>query len=459
MNPVNSNIYSNSSQERQSGGMKRRAETPSSPKVKRFCAEDLREESPLVNLPKELWISIIQRATLIDLDGLSSSCKKFNSLVLTHTDTIFLDREEDMHRLPILVKIAAHSKTSLKVFGIWIANPLQPRNLFNDKLLSLLSQFHNLHMLALGEGQATSFSREGLLQLTALQKLSCLELDLCKIDASALAPVVRSLAKLTNLRLREMILKEKDTLISSLAATTSLQQLRLWGDGAKFLESDFAYLSGNTHLKELILGNCHADIQDSCKHISHMTELRHLALFSDGISNQHLANLKTLTNLSSLHLGGCWEVNDEGASDLIQLQKIAHLTITRAPLITGDFLKTMSELRLQSLVLSYCQNIRDPDFINLCSIQTLQMLELEGANRLTNKALENIAKSPYLCDLHLITLPNINDEGIKSLAEMSQLTSLSIIDCISIKQSGINILRMQHASKWEESNLTVDYNW
>jgi hypothetical protein len=442
MNSVNSNTYSNSSQVGQSGGMKRRAETPNNPEAKRFRAEDLREEGPLVNLLTELWISIIQQATFVQLEGFSYSCKKFHSLVLTHVDTIHLSEEKDVCRLPILKKMAALSKANLKVFVIWVSTPLQPHNLLNDKHLSLLSQFSNLSVLILGKDQVTNLSREGLLQLTALQKLSHLELNDCKMEASAFTPVLSALPNLTNLRIKGLILDE--SLLPSLT-TTSLQRLGLWAKkGGYFLESDFAYLSNNIGLKELILADCHADIQDSFKYISHLTRLERLSIYSDSISNQQVAKLKTLTNLNSLHLGGCWHMNDEGASDLIELKKMTHLGITRSPHITGAFFKKISVLELKSLQFYNCVNIQDQDLETLCSIPTLQVLDLQRSNQLTNRALENIAKHSCLRTLTLGTLPQINDEGIRSLIQMKNLSNLFVMKCENITRIGIDFLLDKH---------------
>jgi hypothetical protein len=439
----------NLSEDRRSGGMKRRAETLSTHrKAKRLRREDLQEKVPFISLPNELLISIIQQTTFVHLRGLLGSCKKFQTLVLTHANTIILNKVNDntcTNLKTSLEKMTQLSRTNLKVFSLWSSpSNLHPHGLFNDQNLFLLSLFSKLTKLVLGKGQISHLSEVGILHLTTLQTLSHLELDCGALNTSAFVPVLPSLTNLTYLELKQLRTDTQNKPFLSSLAMTSLQHLGIWMTQGKIAESSFADLVKNKGLRKLSLGNCHSDIVDSFKHISPLTELRFLCIFSDSISNQQVARLTTLTNLNDLRLSGCPEMNDEVSVELIKLKKITHLAVSIAPRITKIFLERISGLELKSLYLAKCEGIRSQDLVALHSIPTLIELSLERLNQLGNEALQNIAKHPTLMRLYLFSLPKIDDEGIKFLQNMIHLKTLFIKNCTKTTKLGVDFLRTNH---------------
>jgi hypothetical protein len=435
--------------------MKRRGETLSpETKHKRLCTEAVQLE----HFPTELLIYIIQQVNLIYLRGLLCSCKKFYSLVFKHVKTISLQNEREMPRLEAMLKqmqIANPSRTNLETLVTWFPASKSP-GLFKDETLSSLIQFPNLSTLLLCKGKVTNLTREGFLHFTALKKLVHFELDDCTVDVSDVIPVLRSLSHLQNLRMRGMT-GENDKLISSLA-TTSLKRLGFWKATERISDSEFAYLSRQTGLQELILANCRSQVRDSFQHIAKLTQLCHLGLFCDNISNQQIERLKTLRGLSSLHLAGCWEVENESASGLcLQLPELTRLAVSRAPLITKQFLNSIRVMSLRGLFLSNCTALVDEDFQILCSLSTLQRLDLELSLQLGNKTLENIAMHRSLSELRLTSLFNISDEGIKSLLGMINLTTLYVKQCNKITKAGIDVLRKDHVNSLLEDGLKIYY--
>ncbi len=438
--------YSNSLEERSSGGIKRRRESVSSEANQ---ITDLQEEGLFISLPTDILMTIIQQTDLVQLQGLLCSSKKLYSLVFTYTDKIIIKKSREMFYLQAMLnEMSKHSCKDLRVVEIKPPNGDQSRNLFNDKTLNSLIQLPNLNTLFLG-AQVTNLSSESFLRFTALQKLEHFEIDYCKVGGLALKPVLQSLTKLQTLRIRGINMGENDQLISSVA-TTSLKRLGLWTADRPIPTSDFAYLIRQTGLQELILGNCTTPTLDSFQPIAQLTGLQHLGLFSRNIPVQEVARLKTLTNLTSLHLGGC--LDDECASTLTQ-PKLRHLVIISTPRgrITGEFLKKMSHLKLTSLRLTNCPLITDVDLRNILVNLNLERLDLDRLEGLNNTALQIIAQHPTLSELALISLPNIDNQGIQYLEKMLNLKGLLVKQCQKIDAIGIDYLIKNHINSWLNS--------
>jgi hypothetical protein len=50
--------------------------------------------------------------------------------------------------------------------------------------------------------------------------------------------------------------------------------------------------------------------------------------------------------------------------------------------------------------------------------------------------------------LRLVFLPSINDDGIKFLISMVNLTTLWVKRCMNITKAGIEVLRINHMNSW-----------
>ncbi len=440
--------YGDPLEERPSGGIKRRRESLS------FEANQIRgiqEEGPFTSLPTDVLMTIIQQTDLVQLQGLLCSSKKLYSLVFTYADKIIIKKSREAFYLQAMLnEMSKHSCKDLRVLEINLSNNDQCSYSFNDETLSSLIQLPNLNKLLLN-GRFTNLSSEGFLRFTALQKLEHFEITYCNVDASALRPVLQSLTKLQTLRIRGTPMEENNQLISSVA-TTSLIRLGLWTVGGLIPNSDFAYLSRQTGLQELILGNCTTPTLGSFQPIAQLTGLQHLGLFGRNIPVQEVARLRTLTNLTSIHLGGV--IGDECASTLNQL-KLRHLAISRSR-ITGEFFKKMSHLKLISLRLSYCPLITNVDLENVLVNLNLKRLELDELERINNTALQIIARHPTLRELALSSLPNIDNQGIQYLEKMPNLQELLVKQCQKIDTSGIDYLIKNHINSWLNS-LTIAY--
>ncbi len=445
--------YGDPLEERLLGGIKRRREGVSSEANQ---ITDVQEEGPFTSLPTDILMTIIQQTDLIQLQGLLGSSKKFYSLVFTYTDKIIIKKSREVFYLQAMLnEMSKHSCKDLRVVEIKPPDDDKSRHSFNDETLSSLIQLSNLNKLFLGT-KVTNLSAESFLRFTALQKLEHFEISYCNVDGSVLKPVLQSLTKLQTLRIRGINMEENDQLISSVA-TTSLKQLGLWTQEANrpITDSDFPYLSRQTGLQELILGNCRAQTPDSFQSIAQLTGLQHLGLFSQNIPNQELARLTTLTNLTSLHLAGC--TDDECASSLTQ-PKLRYLAIISRPQsrITGMFLKKISHLKLISLRLDKCSLIMDRDLINLWVNLNLGRLALEKLEGLSNTALKVIALHPTLKNLVLVSLPNIDNKGIQSLENMQNLQALEVNQCQKIDTRGIDYLVKNHLNS-RLNNLSINY--
>jgi len=267
-----------------------------------------------VDLPVELWDTILQRVNLVrDLKAVSLSCRLFHSLVKD--------------------KIWSVSRTSVRGSQIGDIADLPVVTLrivtdsCNDDHLSQLGSMHSLQVLDLwGNDDVTD---TGISRLTGL-RLRELNVVSCGLDDVAVSTIggmvslevlnmsdnpavtAAGISQLADLTLRELNVGHcelGDAALSSLGGMTSLQVLDMY-DNPAITDSGISMLTGLAHLTALYIGDTKVTDVGLC----HLLELHSLTKLDvaccSRVTDTGLAELLRLDSLRELNRYGCSGVTD-----------------------------------------------------------------------------------------------------------------------------------------------------
>lgn len=317
------------------------------------------------------------------------------------------------------------------------------------------------------------------------------------IEALAPLPIVRSLVlgsmKITDASIRTLAgcpnLEELD--LSTTAATghaahllsnTKLKKLyvgRAWTtDGLKNIQ--------NLNLRTLRISNCKLDAEavqglerlatleelllDSCTFSTPLTpllslmELSHLALSNSGLTDEDLPDVSRLRALRWLDLSANFGMTDAVLSVVARCSQLEYLALNKTSIAWDHEPKvgTLSHLRalhlagtpiqhagivniaalatIEKLVLPTTLEITDSDIKALCNLQNLRELVLGDCERVTNEGLSclrGLARLEVLVlggDAVVVTLPNVTNAGLQTLASIKTLRHARLGKCPKVTE-------------------------
>lgn len=308
-------------------------------------------------------------------------------------------------------------------------------NAGDHELTELVEANPNLTHLALGE--CKNITNFGLSNLQKLTKLTHLDLSKYKEITEFDLECIGTLTSLTSLDLsRNEHLR--DVSLEWLKNLTNLTHLYL-NQCEQLTGLGFSHLKNLTKLTTLELNACSID-DTGVKQLSCFSNLTHLGLCGiviassmtcrTEITEAGLAYLAGLTNLTHLSLGG-ESITDHDLQNLACLRKLGQLDLTGCTQFTGSGFEYLEDSPdLTSLNLAWC-GLTEAGIIHLVDLTHIKHLLLAECSGLNDSSLEYMKSLINLTNLHLLLtfLPGITDSGLKHLAGIPKLTTLSIVGC------------------------------
>lgn len=295
-----------------------------------------------------------------------------------------------------------------------------------DKEFAHLTSLTNLTRLEFnGRSQ---FTDQSMHRLEAFPRLNHLGLGWTRITDDGL----RSIGQLTNLTRLSLVSEVShsnfggegitDRGFKELQGLTRLEHLSVMN--AALTDEGLSVLEGMTELKGLALASNPLITSRGLQHLSHLTQLESLYLWSTGITDEGLQHLAGLTHLNELRISGT-EITDQG---LVHLQGLTQLRILD---LGGIRLPTTSTGRT---------HIRDDGLLYLSGLARLESLALDQTF-VTDAGLTHLASLPALKNLGLAAT-QVSDAGLEMLVEIDSLENLNLNQT---RVTDAGILKLQEA--------------
>ncbi|MEX2118862.1 MAG: hypothetical protein WD847_04565 [Pirellulales bacterium] len=224
-----------------------------------------------------------------------------------------------------------------------------------------------------------------------------------------------------------------DATVAHLSGLTSLKELSLYS--TQVSDAGLAHLSQLTSLQGLRLGG--TQVRDAgLAHLSRSTSLQRLSLNGTQVTDGGLVHLSGLTSLQGLNLQGT-QVGDAGVAHLSGLTSLQALNL-RGTQVTDMGLAHLRGLTsLQSLFLSGTQ-VTDAGLAHLSSLTSLQGVEL-SRTQVTDAGLAHLSGLTSLVWLHLDGT-QVSDAGLPYLSRLTSLQGLFLVDT-QVMDAGCRQLR------------------
>ncbi len=217
-----------------------------------------------------------------------------------------------------------------------------------------------------------------------------------------------------------------------------IQELYL--SSSELADADLVYIKGLSGLESLFLGGTYAGpcplMGQGLVNLQSMTKLRWLMLDFTSITDDHLAQLKSLKALETLSLHRNNQLNGEGLVHLKDLTSLRELRFYVTPI--RDFalahirhMKSLEELSLQST------QVTDEGLVHLQGLPRLKKLILP--RQIGDEGLAHIRGLTSLQEL-LVYGEDITDVG---LAHLKDLPSLKTLGLLSAKITGDAVERLR----------------
>eukprot|EP00913_Durusdinium_trenchii_P035299 g33029.t1 len=170
-------------------------------------------------------------------------------------------------------------------------------------------------------------------------------------------------------------------------------------------------------------------------HLGRLKSLTELGLTKTGVDDAALKHLAGLKNLRKLDLYGT-DVLGEGLKHLQGMPRLAYLDLRRTNITNKGLAQLAGVKSLRSLGLQETQ-IDNEGLKHLVGLQNLAALNLVGCSRMTDGALDHIAKMKGMRGVDLDLIPGITPAGIAKLKVLPKLDSLSLRNVPLIDDSAL----------------------
>jgi Leucine Rich Repeat (LRR) protein len=221
--------------------------------------------------------------------------------------------------------------------------------------------------------------------------------------------------------------------IKSLSRLKNLECLNL--EGCEITDSWLRHLGGLSKLEDLNLSGCEEITGGGLAHLKTLSNLISLDLSScDGITDEGLPHLSGFEHLTHLNLAGCPITGDSFASLAPVLENLTNLNLSWTP-ITDDGLASLTPFlkNVISLNLSCCDQLTDKGLKSLAALKKLTSLSLGSVA--SDAVLASVAELTNLIFLDLGHCKKITDSGLPFLMSLQKLRGLSLELCINITNS------------------------
>jgi hypothetical protein len=238
--------------------------------------------------------------------------------------------------------------------------------------------------------------------------------------------------------------------LAHLAQIRSLEALDLYY--GRFTDEGMRHLCSLPRLRRLFIPNNHSYSAEGLRHLARMQSLEELSVGSRSLTDVGLSHIADMTALKDLRLFDARSITNDGIAELGALKSLRTLKIFSAPHVTGVGVNCLSTLtNLEELEahtggreqdtesdkatlnigqLTQLRKLRtsvwqDEDLACLVNLRCLKTLELIGRGPLTDKGIVYLRGLTGLTQLE-IDNACLTDEGLKNLAGMKKLNSLTL---------------------------------
>ena len=291
-----------------------------------------------------------------------------------------------------------------------------------------LEAIHELAELELVDLSGTAVDDAGLKHLSQLKHLRAIDLGFTRISAKGIA----HLSKLEGLR--TLMLEGRQISDAWLAAVGQLETIHeLHITDAQISDAGLAELAALGELRALALGGTPIT-GAGLAHLRCLRNLRLLDVYDTALDNDGLATISSLNQLRALSIEFCGSVTGDGLVHLRKLSGLHGLSLRQTGFrnrFDGTILEHIAPLERLRVLDLFATAVDDSALVHLTSLVELRELELSLAN-VTDPGLVHIAGLPRLeklaIDSHAgFSKPIITDEGLKTIARLRTLESLSLV--------------------------------
>lgn len=135
----------------------------------------------------------------------------------------------------------------------------------------------------------------------------------------------------------------------------------------------------------------------------------------------------------------------ESDDSLVHLEPLVYMEQLEVPWQTGDaglqHIRNMKSLKLFAYAISGtpCPNVTDNGMATLATLTNLQTLSLNYCTKVTDQGLKSLCSLPNLQSL-ILTFAAITDNGMSSLKSLTKLQTLSFAKCAGLTDNGVDAL-------------------
>ncbi len=289
---------------------------------------------------------------------------------------------------------------------------------------------------------ASHVAKDGALKPTVVNELQKLDRSfaLSVAGTSVSTPAARQLARLKKLVGLDVSVCSRmtDESFGALAGAPGL--VLLVAAGTDISNGGLSELAEMPKLVALDLETCDDVTDSSCRVLANMSGLRGLSLRKTGFEKQRVGDvgLEKLTSLQRLELldleGNA--VSNDGLKPLARLQELRELNLSILPLTDAGLAHLPDVPKLQSLSVRYSEGfagviVTDAGVRSLARLSQLTSLNLTGARRITDACAADIAQLKQLQTLNL-SAAGLTKDGIhqiqKSIPDCRILSSIEASD-------------------------------
>ncbi|KAG2764426.1 hypothetical protein PC129_g12058 [Phytophthora cactorum] len=170
------------------------------------------------------------------------------------------------------------------------------------------------------------------------------------------------------------------------------------------------------------------------RHVNRLPELLAASFQGcSGLSKESIETLKFSTKLTTLNFSGCVNVDDKCMKTLSKLEHLKSLQLVGCRKLTDKGVKRLFKLReLEKLRLGRCRKLTDEAFDGF-AVSFPKLRELDVANcRLSERAMQEIGHIKSLEVLVIRGCQDTSDDGMTSLAELTNLKYFDARHCSKI---------------------------
>lgn len=165
------------------------------------------------------------------------------------------------------------------------------------------------------------------------------------------------------------------------------------------------------------------------KLISNLQSLQSLDMYNNNLSDSDAKNISNLTNLTHLHITLGYPISESGLFSIMKLEKLTYLYLDSCKYIPS-LCSNISKLNLTTLGLSN-SDISDESCEYLSKMKSLTVLDLYECSKIEDEGLRDITELTNLTKLDIglsgwVKKTKISEKGLTSLCNLKKLEELNL---------------------------------